>query len=87
MEIELRTRSLIAEVTIYSGNTKIEEDLAELKNGIGYIPDTEIVKFLNIAREMNLYNGKSDVDFIKMIYDDFLSRSEKESFLKTILCD
>jgi len=67
MEIELRTRSLIAELTIKSGNAKIEEDLAILNKGVATIPDVEIKKFITIAREMNNFNGKSDDDFVKMI--------------------
>ena len=67
MEIELRTRTLIAELTIKSGNAKIEEDLAILDKGVATIPDAEIKKFITIAREMNNFNGKSDDDFVKMI--------------------
>jgi hypothetical protein len=84
MEIELRTRSLIAELTIKSGNTKIEEDLAILNKGVAKIPDSDIEKFITIAREMNNFNGKSDVDFVKMIYEAFLSDYERQTFLDAI---
>jgi phage pi2 protein 07 len=84
MEIELRTRSLIAELTIKSGNAKIEEDLAILNKGVATIPDSDIEKFITIAREMNNFNGKSDVDFVKMIYEAFLSDYERQTFLDAI---
>lgn len=84
MEIELRTRSLIAELIIKSGNAKIEEDLAIVKNGIGHIPDADIEMFITIAREMNLFNGKSDVDFVKMVYDAFLSDYERSTFIELV---
>jgi hypothetical protein len=84
MEIELRTRSLIAELTIKSGNAKIEEDLAVLNKGVATIPDADIEKFITIAREMNSFNGKSDVDFVKMIYEAFLSDYERQSFLDAV---
>lgn len=84
MEIELRTRSLVAELIVKSGNAKIEEDLAIVKNGIGHISDADIEKFVTIAREMNLFNGKSDVDFVKMIYDAFLNDWEQTQFLELV---
>jgi hypothetical protein len=84
MEIELRTRSLIAELTIKSGNAKIEEDLAVVSKGKAHIPDADIEKFITIARDMNWFNGKSDVDFVKMVYEAFLNDSEREKFLDTV---
>lgn len=84
MEIELRTRSLIAELTIRSGNAKIVEDLAVVKNGIGHIAESDIEKFVTIAREMNLFNGKSDIDFVKMIYNAFLSDYERSTFIEEV---
>ena len=84
MEIELRTRGLIAELTIKSGNAKIEEDLAVVSKGKAYIPDDNIEKFITIARDMNWFNGKSDIDFVKMVYEAFLNDSEREAFLDMI---
>lgn len=84
MEIELRTRSLIAELTIKSGNATIEEDLALVSKGKAYIPDADIEKFITIARDMNLFNGKSDVDFITMIYGAFLNDYEREEFIESV---
>ena len=84
MEIELTTRPLIANLTIKSENTKIVEDLAIVSNGRGYIPDVCIENLISIAREMNIYNGKTDIDFVQMVYEAFLSDSERETFLSII---
>jgi hypothetical protein len=84
MEIELKTRSLIAELAIKSGNAKIEEDIAIVKNGSGYIPDEDIETFITIARDMNCFNGKSDIEFVKMVYEAFLNDSEREHFLNIV---
>ena len=84
MELELRTRSLIAELTIKSGNAKIEEDLAVLNKGVAKIPQSDIEKFITIAREMNLFNGKTDVEFVKMVYDAFLSDYERSQFIEVV---
>lgn len=53
MQIELRTCGLLAELSFKSGNAKIEEDVAEVTKGVGYIPDELIEKFITIARDMN----------------------------------
>jgi hypothetical protein len=85
MEIELRTRSLMAELTVKSGNAKIEEDVAQVRKGIGYIPDELIEKFITIARDMNQFNDKSDVAFVKMVYDAFLNDAERAEFLEAVI--
>jgi hypothetical protein len=84
MEIELKTSALIATLKIKSGNAKIEEDLAEIENGVMVIPKNEVMNFITIAREMNYYNGKSDIDFVKMIYEALLNDSAKECFLYAV---
>jgi hypothetical protein len=81
MEIELKTSGLIAELSIKSGNTKITEDIAIVDKGVGRIEDWQIEKFISIAREMNLYNNKSDLEFVKMVHDAFLNDAEREEFL------
>ena len=81
MEIILKTNSIIAEVIIRTGSTKIIEDVA---NSSGKIPDSEIENFITIAREMNVYNKKSDVDFVKMIYDNFLNEGEQDELRNLI---
>jgi len=78
MEIKLRTKSnIIAELEIKSGNTVITEDLADSN---GKINLSEIERLVTIAREMNTFNKKSDIDFVKMIYDAFLNDAEQAEF-------
>ena len=84
MEIELNPKGLTAEIIIKSGNAKIEEDLAVVNKGEAHIPDSDIEKFIGIARDMNWFNGKSDVDFVEMIYNAYLNDSEREEFLDKI---
>jgi hypothetical protein len=85
MEIKLRTRSYIAELTVESGNAKITEDLAQMNDvSNAYIPDEEIEKLLTVAREMHLFNKGTDIDFVKMVYEAFLTDGERSEFLDTI---
>lgn len=81
MEIELKTKGLIAELLVKSGNAKITEDIAIIEKGVGRIEDAQIEKFVTIAREMNLYNNKSDLEFVKMVHDAFLNDVERKEFL------
>lgn len=84
MEIKLKTRSLVAELIIETGSAKIEEDVAGFKNGEPHISNDFIENLIDIAREMNRFNKKSDVDFVKMIYDAFLNDSERAQFLSDV---
>jgi hypothetical protein len=86
MEIELKTSSLIAELTIKSGNAQIQEDLATIigNGGGAQIPNFNIEQFITIAREMNSFNGKSDIDFVRMVYEAFLNDYERECFLSLV---
>lgn len=85
MEIKLNTRYTLAEMVIESGNTKIREDVSEMSKGGGYIiPDKNIENLITIAFEMSLFNGVSDVSFVKKLYDNFLSDSERDEFMELI---
>jgi hypothetical protein len=85
MEIELKTRSLSAELIVTSGNAKISEDIADIKKGRGHIPLDLIEHFVTIAREMHNYNKSgSDIEFVKIVYDAFLLDGERQSFYKLI---
>ena len=84
MEIKLKTRSLAAELIIETGSAKIEEDISVFKNGKTHIPNDFIENLIDIAIEMNRFNGKSDVDFVKMIYDTFLNDSERAQLLSDV---
>jgi hypothetical protein len=80
MEIKIKESDLIFELTIQSGNATIQEDLAKIRENDAYVPNSEIHKFIDVAKDMNFFNGKSDVDFLKMIYDGYLTQSEQEEF-------
>lgn len=81
MEIKLNTRGLVAELIVTSGNATITEDVAEINGGFGHIQVNLIQDFLSIANQMHNYNrNNSDVEFVKMVHDTFLSDSEKKSF-------
>lgn len=56
-------------------------DAAIVEKGVSRIEDAQIEKFVTIAREMNLYNDKSDLEFVKMVHDAFLNDSERKDFL------
>jgi hypothetical protein len=72
------------ELQIESGNTRITEDLATLKSGKWVVPENEIEQFVTIANECSRFNGTSDVDFVKKIFDAFLSDHEKSEFLESV---
>lgn len=84
MELNLRTRNLSAELKISNYDNVITQDIAIIKDRKGYIPDDIVENFITTALEMHRYNGKSDVDFVKMIHDNFLSIYEKEEFIERI---
>lgn len=85
MEIKLNTRYTLAEMVIESGNTKIREDVSEMSKGGGYIiPDKNIENLITIAFEMSRFNRVSDVSFLKKLYDNFLSDSERDEFMELI---
>ena len=84
MEIEFITWGLVADLKVKSGNAVIKEDIAEVKNGVGFIHDDVIEKFLTIARDMHIYSGGSDVEFVKMVYDAFLNTHDRSEFLEIV---
>ena len=43
-----------------------------------------IEKFITIARDMNQFNDKSDVAFVKMAYEAFLNDAERAEFLEAV---
>lgn len=85
MDIKTRVKDgSFVELQIESGNTKLTEDLATLKNGKWVVPENEIEQFVTIANECSRFNGTSDVDFVKKIFDAFLSEYEKSEFLEAV---
>ena len=85
MDIKTRVKhDSFVELHIESGNTKLTEDLATLKSGKWVVPENEIEQFVTIANECSRFNGTSDVDFVKKIFDSFLSDYEKSEFLEAV---
>jgi hypothetical protein len=85
MEIKLNTRGLVADLIVTSGNATILEDVAEINSGFGHIPVNLILEFMAIANQMHNYNRNgSDVKFVKMVHDAFLSDSEKQTFYELL---
>jgi hypothetical protein len=85
MEIKLKARGLVADLIVISGNATILEDVAEINSGFGHIPVNLIQDFLSIANQMHNYNrNNSDVEFVKMVHDRFLSDNEKKSFYELL---
>jgi len=72
------------ELRIEKHNMTITEDLTICTDKGWVVPDNIIENFITIARDCNLFNGESDVDFVKSIYDAFLNDYEREQFLELI---
>jgi hypothetical protein len=72
------------ELRIEKRNMTITEDLTICTDKGWVVPDNTIENFITIARDCNLFNGESDVDFVKSIYDAFLNDYEREEFLELI---
>jgi hypothetical protein len=85
MDISVRTRSeSYVELRIESSNMTFTEDLTLCTVSGWIVPDNTVENFITAARDCNLFNGKSDVDFVKRIYDAFLNDYEREQFLELI---
>ncbi len=85
MDFKLRTKDTIAELTIETGNAKFIEDLSNYNREKGwFIDEKTIEQFITLANECSRFNKTSDVEFVKSIYDAFLSDSEKSDFLETV---
>lgn len=82
MKIALRTRTNVADLIIESENTRITEDIAF--GSPSKIEESTIEDFISVAFEMSRYNQVDDVNFVKTIYDNFLSDSERNRFLELI---
>jgi hypothetical protein len=72
------------ELRIEKHDMTISEDLTVCTDKGWVVPDNTIENFITIARDCNLFNGESDVDFVKSIYDAFLNDYEREQFLELI---
>ena len=85
MKISTRIKEgSFVELHIDSGDAKLTSDLANLNKGKWLVPDSTIESLITTANECSRFNGTSDIDFVKNIFDAFLGDSEKQSFLEMI---
>jgi hypothetical protein len=76
IEFDTRGRLLIEDKNLSMSTWPIER----LSGNEYYVDINTIETFITVARDMNFFNKKSDVDFIKMIYDTFLNDAERQAF-------
>ena len=85
MDIKLRVKTdSFAELRIETHNVTITDDLTVYENKKWLVPDATIESFINIARDCNSFNGSTDLEFVKKIYEAFLNDYEREQFLEAI---
>lgn len=84
MKIQLIQHLNYADLQIEANNVKITGDLTIYKDGKYIIPNETIEQFITIANDCNRFNGTSDLDFVKSIYEAFLNDGERAEFLEII---
>lgn len=86
MDFKLRTKSKLAVLTIKTGNAEFVEDLASYnrEKERWFVDEDIIEKFISLANDLNRFNGTSDVEFVKNIYEAFLSDNERKEFLEKV---
>ena len=86
MDIKLRVKTgSFAELRIETHNVTITDDLTVYENRKWSVPDVTIESFINIARDCNSFNGSTDVEFVKKIYEAFLNDYERGEFLREVI--
>jgi hypothetical protein len=84
MEIKLTTSQFVAEITIECGNARITEDLTILVNGEWRVDVGFIENLITVAINLNRFNGKNDVGFVKEIFERFLNDGERKELLEIL---
>ena len=87
MDIEIRTYAdTLCEITVESENTKITEDLTILNRETKkHEADSNIAEqLITAAFDVARFNGRSDVDLVKEIFENFLNKHEQDEFLEDI---
>ena len=85
MDIEIRTyANTLCEMIVDCDNTKIREDLTFLNiKADKYEVDENIVEqLITAAFDITRFNGRSDVDLVKEIFENFLNSHEQQEFLE-----
>ena len=87
MELTTRTwNNSIFEIEIESGNAFIKDDISirNVKKKTYEVDNNVYESFITAAAEMSRFNNKTDVEFVKDIFDNFLNDHEREEFLELI---
>lgn len=71
-------------ITVKHEATTIKEDVVEKIGSNWRVPQGIIEEFITAANEMSRYNEVNDIDFVKMIFDCFLSDYEQALFIEQI---
>ncbi len=82
--MEIKSKSVhnsYLEIKLELGNGKITEDVSVFKDGKWRVPESIIEQLISTANECSRFNDVSDVNFVRSVFDAFLSDSEKEEFL------
>lgn len=76
----------IIELTVEGDNFTIQEDVSnyESKEKKYKVDETLIEGLITAARELSLFNGESDVDFVKKIADSFLTLGERQELIEEL---
>lgn len=69
---------------VVNGSTTISETVSGYYNGSISVPESDIEMLITAANDLSRFNGVTDVDFLKKIYDAYLSDNEKIEFLNLI---
>lgn len=77
------TRELIVEAHF----SKITEDVAIYSSKECKVDETIADKLVQAAVDMYRFNGKTDIEIVKEIYEVFLTFDERGTFLKLITSD
>lgn len=79
MEFSLRTKGILAELTVKSNNTEITESIVDYSESKMFHIDQSIEEnLITIANDISRFNKQSDFSFVHKIVDAFLNDSEKE---------
>ena len=69
---------------VINGSTTISETVSGYSNGTLSVPESDIEMLITAANDLSRFNGVTDVDFLKKIYNAYLSDNEKIEFLNLI---
>lgn len=86
MEISLRIKEKIAEITIEVEGATIKEDIVRYDSmGKSFIVDESFIEnLLTIARDLVRFNKESDLDFVKKTMC-FLNNTERKELIEWLL--